>query len=110
MKSFKELLEEFNNDEAFVAKFNEMATEKAKGVENPDAYELVASTAAELGYEVNREEWEEFSSAQKEVLTEEELGKVSGGLSPVIVWVTVVTYTTEMATMVSVAVTKATSK
>ena len=42
------------------------------------------ATAAEFGYEVKPEELEELQKAQKEVLTEEELGKVAGGTIPVI--------------------------
>lgn len=110
MESFKALIEKLSNDEAFRTKFNELAATKVTPDKKPETYDLIASTAAEFGYEVNREEWEAFEAAQKDVLTEEELGKVSGGISPVIVWVTIVTYTTEMATMVSVAVTDAMSK
>ena len=110
MKSFKELIEKMNDDQDFVAKFNEIAGTKAKDQENLDAYALLSLAAADLGYEVSREEWEELKASQSEVLTEEELGKVSGGISPIISWVTIATYISEMSTMVSVAVTEATSK
>lgn len=110
MKTFKDLIQDLTNDKDFLAKFNQLATEKAKGNENPDAYELVAATAADLGYEVSREEYEEYAESKNEVLTEEELGKISGGISPLISWVTVVTYTTEIATMISVAVTEEVDK
>ena len=109
MESLKELLEKLNNDKEFLAKFNETATAKAEGTKNADSYELIAATAADFGYAVDREEWDAFVASKNEVLSEEELGKVSGGVTPVISWVTVVTYTTEMATMLSVAITDANS-
>lgn len=82
MKTFKDMIEDLQNDEALVEKFNEEIKTRAEAEGTEDLNGIISAAAAELGYEVKKEELDELTEAQKEVLSEEELGKVTGGSSP----------------------------
>lgn len=55
-------------------------------------YETFIPAAAEMGYEVSKEELDEIVDAESEDISEEELGKIAGGTS-CLTAVTVISYT-----------------
>ena len=80
MKSSKELFERLSKDEAFAKEFATAITAKREaGAAN--YFETVIPAAADFGYEISEEEVQAIADAQKEELSEEELGKVAGGTS-----------------------------
>ena len=72
MKTAKEFMEKLQSDEAFAAQLKD----KAAGAE--DKLSAICDAAKELGYEISPEELKEIS-AQSEDISEEEIGKISGG-------------------------------
>lgn len=80
MKTSKEFFERLVNDEAFAAQVEEAIKAKREaGAAN--YYETIIPTANELGYEVSEEELDALNKQAELEMSEEELGKVSGGLS-----------------------------
>ena len=78
MKTSKEFFERLKADEAFAKEVGEkIAAKREAGATS--YYETIIPVAAELGYEVKEEELDAISEAQSSELSEEELGKVSGG-------------------------------
>ena len=77
MKTSKELIERLQADEAF-AKEVEAAVKAKIEAGAKDRFDAFVSAAADFGYEVPREELEAIA-ANSEQLSEEELGKLSGG-------------------------------
>ena len=98
MKTSKEFFERLQSDEAFAKEIREAAFAKAEAAEkDEEAYkEILISVAAENGYELTGEELEEIYQSRTEALTDEELGKVAGGTSPLCI-----TVGTVVATVVS---------
>ena len=79
MKTLKELVADLQNNEAFAEKFNDALKVKPEEELRKDPNGAFIAAAAEFGYEVGPEELKELEETQKEVLSEEELGKVAGG-------------------------------
>ena len=78
MKTSKEFFERLKTDEAFAKEVGEkIAAKREAGAAN--YYETIIPVAEELGYEVKKEELDAINEAQNSELSEEELGKVSGG-------------------------------
>ena len=82
MKTFEEYLKRLQNDEEFAKEIGEAFKAKAEAGET-DYNKMVIEIAAEKGYTITEEEIEAFSAEAKESLSEEELGKVAGGSTPV---------------------------
>ena len=109
MKSSKELFERLGSDEAFVKAFSEaVAAKREAGAAN--YFETVIPAAADFGYEISEEEVQAIADAQKEELSEEDLGKVAGGTScfPLSVGISILTFT--LTSMATVTVSLATQK
>ena len=84
MKTSKEFFERLKTDEAFAKEVGEkIAAKREAGAAN--YYETIIPVAAELDYEVKEEELDAISEAQTSELSEEELGKVSGGGSCLVI-------------------------
>lgn len=80
MADTKELFEKLQNDPEFFQQFTDLIKARREaGASN--YYETVIPVAAEYGYEVKPEELDAIYAVQMEELSEEELGKVSGGIS-----------------------------
>ena len=80
MKTAKEFVERLQKDEAFAKEVNEkIQAKKAAGAK--DYTEALLPVAAELGYEITKEQVEALKAKQSEVISEEELGKAAGGTS-----------------------------
>ena len=80
MKSSKEFFEKLSNDEAFAKEVgNAIQARREAGAE--DYYETIIPVAEELGYEISKDELDSIIEERSSVLSEEELGKVSGGVS-----------------------------
>ena len=78
MKTSKELIERLQSDEAFVKEFDEaLKSKRESGAKN--VYECFIPVAADYGYAVSKEEMDAFAAERSEELSEEELGKLSGG-------------------------------
>ena len=75
MKTSKELVERLQTDMDFAKKFK-TAVKQEEGTK--DTFDAVISAAADLDYEVTREELE--AAAASEEMSEEELGKLAGGV------------------------------
>ena len=85
MKTAKEYIEAMQSDEAFAAQVKEKV-EAAKDAGEEDIFAAVSKAAAELGYEISPDQIREIANAQAgEDISEEELGKVAGGTSCVMV-------------------------
>lgn len=78
MKTAKEFIEKLRTDEAFAKQMNE-GVQKKKDAGAPDYVDAILAVAAELGYEVTREQVEGLRAKQEESISEEELGKAAGG-------------------------------
>ena len=100
MKTAKEFVEKLK-DEAFARDINEKVQAK-KDANAPDYADAIVTVAAELGYEVTKEQVEALRAKQSEAISEEELGKAAGGTSCTVtpVFATTVTVTTTTATTV----------
>ena len=80
MKTANELFERLKTDEAFAKEFAEaLKSKREAGAKNQ--YETIIPTAKENGYSVSEEELDEFINSQDIDLSEEELGKVAGGVT-----------------------------
>ena len=82
MKTAKEYIERLESDKDFAAQVKEKL-KAAKDAGAEDMFAAVSAAAKELGYEISPEQIKEIS-AQSEDISEEELGKVAGGTSPII--------------------------
>ena len=78
MKTAKEFTERLNSDEAFAKQVSEKVKAK-KDAGAKDYTEALIPVAAELGYEITKEQVEAFLTKQSEAISEEELGKTAGG-------------------------------
>ena len=78
MKNFGELLEDLKNDAALAGRFTEAVSKKLEAGAQNDL-EAVIPTAAEFGYEVKKEELEQYYDSLSDDLSEKELGKIAGG-------------------------------
>ena len=95
MKTSKELFERLQKDEEFSKEYNEAIIAKREAGAT-SYYETFIPAANEFGYELSKEEVDAIIESQSEVLSEEELGKVSGGTSCMIASVFLtITYTIE---------------
>ena len=80
MKSSKELFEKLSSDKDFYDEFNAaLIAKREAGAET--YYETLIPTAHDYGYEVTKEEVDAILEKYSDELSEEELGKVSGGTS-----------------------------
>ena len=80
MKTAKEFIKKLQNDEAFAKQVNDgIQAKKAAGAK--DYTEALIPVAAELGYEITKEQVEAFNASVNESISEEELGKAAGGTS-----------------------------
>ena len=78
MKTFKEFLEDLSKDEAFAKEISTQA--HAKRQEGAVSYqEALIPVAAEHGYDISIDELKDYYESQTAELSEEELGKLSGG-------------------------------
>ena len=83
MKTAKEFIERLQSDELFAVQMKEKV--EASGASTvQEAFAAVSAAAAELGYEISPEQLREIAAAQNEDFSDEELGKVAGGTSPLI--------------------------
>lgn len=81
MKTSKEFFERLQADEAFAKE----TAEKAKAMTEAgktDYKEIWIPIAAEYGYELSGDELDEMYEKVTAEITDEELGKISGGLTP----------------------------
>ena len=85
MKTSKEFFERLRSDEAFTKEIAEKAQKRAEEGEK-DYVALWKSLAAEYDYELKKEELEEMQKKASEELSDEELGKVAGGTTPILVF------------------------
>ena len=80
MKTLKDLIEDLN-DESLLKEFSDevLKLSEEKKIEPKDAF---IALAKEKGYEISPEEIEELVKQKEELMSEDELGKVSGGITP----------------------------
>ena len=85
MKTLKDLIEDLN-DESFLKEFTDelLKLSEEKKIEQKDAFFAIAK---EKGYEISPEEIEELAKQKEELMNDEELGKVAGGITPTTVTV-----------------------
>ena len=83
MKTAKDFLEKLQSDEAFAKEAGEKARAMIDAGEK-DYKVLWGSIAAEYGYELTDEELDEWYKAASAELSDEELGKVAGGTTPLL--------------------------
>lgn len=80
MKTSKEFFDRLKTDEAFVKEVETgLAAKREAGAAN--YYETFIPVAADLGYEITEKDLDDALSSASEELSEEDLGKVSGGTS-----------------------------
>ncbi len=92
MKTFQEFLDRIKSDKEFADKITKILKEKkASSLDGNE--DLLITIAAEFGYEVKKEELDESIKEYSSHLSEEELGKVSGGTWPLATIVVAVAYT-----------------
>ena len=89
MKTAKEFIERLQNDEAFAKQVSDGIQAK-KDAGAKDYTEALLPVAAELGYEITKEQVETMMAKQSEAISEEELGKTAGGTSCATVWISIV--------------------
>ena len=81
MKTSKEFIERLQSDEAFAGEIAQAI--KAGTEKDADYKSVLIAVAQEHGYKLSKEELDEME-ARYEELSDEELGKVAGGTSPVL--------------------------
>lgn len=99
MKTGKEFFDRLQNDQEFAEEVSKKATDAIKaGADDPKA--LWIGLAAEYDYEVTAQEMDEITERYNAMdeLSAEELGKVSGGLTPTFLCVTPSILTTVLIT------------
>ncbi len=80
MKTAKDFFEDVKSDKDLAAKVGEELKIKLNGKTDDDAVAAIFSeVAADNGYELTPEDFKEYSEDLSTELTDEELGKVSGG-------------------------------
>ena len=84
MNTSKEFFERLQNDEAFAKEVEEKVKEKMDAGEQ-DYKKFWIPLAQEFGYELTEEELDERYKAATAEISDEELGKVAGGTSPLLV-------------------------
>lgn len=85
MKTSKEFWDRMANDEVFAKTVREeVAARREAGADN--YYDTLIPVAADQGYELTKEELDEIMKTCTSELSEEELGKVSGGTSCPVLW------------------------
>lgn len=83
MKQAKDFLERLQHDEAFLKEVGEKVQAKIDAGET-EYNAIWGSIAVEYGYEVTEEELNSWRNINTVELSEEEMGKVAGGTSPLI--------------------------
>ena len=86
MKTSKEFFERLQTDSAFAKEVSEKLQAKADAGET-DYKAVWISLAAEYGYELTEAELDEINEKATSELSDEELGKVAGGSTPICVLV-----------------------
>ena len=84
MKTAKELFERLKTDEAFAKEFTEAVTAKREAGAK-SYFETYIPAAAERGYELSKEELDAVINSQDTELSAEDLGKVAGGTSCILI-------------------------
>lgn len=80
MKTSKEFFERLQSDEAFAKEVTDaVAAKREAGATS--YYETFIPVAADLGYEITKEDLDAVNAASVAELSDEELGKVAGGTS-----------------------------
>lgn len=82
MKNTADFMKRLMEDEAFAKEVNDKMKAVIEG-DSADKKQALVDIGAEYGYEIAPDDLKELS-ADNDVLSEEELGKVSGGTLPVI--------------------------
>ena len=82
MKTAKEFIERLKTDEEFAKEVGKEASGVIEAGEN-DYHKVFIPIAAKHGYEVTPEDLDSLYEEESKVLSEEELGKVAGGSTPV---------------------------
>ena len=103
MKTSKEFFEKLQNDEAFEQEIGTKVKEKFDAGEK-DYKGIMISIASEYGYELTGEELDEMNEKLSAELSEEELGKVAGGSTPLCAGMSIVTLVftiTEVSNMIT---------
>ena len=85
MKTAKEFFERIQNDEAFAKEIAE-ACQAKRDAGATNYYETIIPVAEERGYEVTEENLDSIVENMSSELSEEELGKVAGGTSCIVVF------------------------
>ena len=100
MKTTKDFFERLQSDEEFAKEIGEKV--KAKYDEGVTDYkELWIPLAAEYGYGLSGEELDEMYEKASGELSDEELGKVSGGATPIVAC-TIVSYISVLTLLESI--------
>ena len=100
MKTSKEFLERLQNDESFAIAVNETAKKRLDAGEK-DYKSLWKSIAEEHGYMFTDEELEERLKDLSGEMSDEELGKVAGGTTPILYVTSVLTVGASLVISVS---------
>ena len=98
MKTSKEFFEKLQSDEGFAQEIAEKVKAMAEAGEE-DYKKVWIPVAAEYGYELTGEELDELYEKNIKELSDEELGKVSGGVSIFVVASISLTIIWSMATI-----------
>ena len=88
MKTVREFIEKLNDDKAFAEEVSTKVKERIEAGET-DYKAIWIPVAAEYGYELTAEELDRLSDEAAASMSDEELGKVAGGSTPICVTATV---------------------
>lgn len=81
MKTSKEFFERLQTDEAFAKAIGDEIKAKAEAGET-DYKKVIIPVAQDAGYEISGDKLDDMYEKMTTELSEEELGKVSGGVTP----------------------------
>lgn len=88
MKTTREFIEKLSSDNTFAAEVSAKAQQRIEAGEH-DYKAVWIPVAAEYGYELTAEELDSLNDDACAALSDEELGKVAGGSTPICVTATV---------------------
>jgi len=103
MKTTKEFFERLQSDETFAKEISEAYKAKVEAGEQ-DYKAIIIPIAAEKGYELTEDELDEIYEAKCAELTEEELGKVAGGSTPICGGIMLSFFTLDVLTAISATI------
>ena len=78
MKTFEDFLDKYRNDDAFFTEFSSLVKEE-KNAGAATVFEAASKVAAKLGYEVSEDQIKDAINSGNKI-TDEDLGKASGGV------------------------------